>query len=164
MCKNLKKARRKKMNDKIILPEDVLIRFPEFQDNRILSYIYGLFVTDGWTSNGHLSIELSDKDKDLLLNIKSIFPEATLTSRTRDTNFSMNYTCYKLSFCSMPLVKYFYSIGFPQYDKTNTAAPPSFNYSKTDFWRGVIDGDGSLGLRKAAQKYKQPFISLTTKK
>lgn len=151
------------MSDKIILPEDVLMRFPKFQDNRILSYIYGLFITDGWASREQLSIELSEKDKDLLLNIKIIFPEASLTSRTRNTNFSTNCTCYRLSFCSMPLVKYFYSIGFSQCDKTNTAAPPNFNYSKADFWRGVIDGDGSLGLRKADQKYKQPFISLTTK-
>ena len=49
-------------------------------------------------------------------------------------------------------------MGFPKENKTLNANSPTKDYYRKDFWRGVIDGDGSLGIRKSG-----PYLSLTTK-
>ena len=48
---------------------------------------------------------------------------------------------------------------FPIRNKTEQLSLP-IEYSEPDFWRGVIDGDGSIGLKNVEQ---QPFLSLATK-
>ena len=50
-------------------------------------------------------------------------------------------------------------MGFPIEDKTNKITPPICEYDELSFWRGIIDGDGSLGYKSDNSK----FISLTTK-
>ena len=39
-------------------------------------------------------------------------------------------------------------MGFPIENKTINARPPICKYDINAFWRGVIDGDGSLGIRQ----------------
>lgn len=125
------------------------------------SYLYGLFLTDGYlvnqNGNEYLSIELKGEDKDFLENLSQYF-QSHLYSRTRNTNFKRDYSSTCLTITDSKTIKEILQMGFPKKDKTIVAAPPQTKYSEKDFWRGVIDGDGSLGIRKAGI-----YLNLTTK-
>lgn len=127
-----------------------------------ISYLYGLFITDGYLCQGsknttYLKIELQEKDKELLYKIYDKC-KGHINQRTRDTNFKTNYISTTLTITDTDVLKAIFDMDFPLEDKTNNARPPKGEYSKKDFWRGVIDGDGSLGIRKNG-----PYLSLTTK-
>ena len=128
------------------------------------SYIFGLLGTDGNLSlyernRGKISLEVQIRDKDICEKLFNLVPNSSITERERDTNFkqgyhSVTFTNHQLSFRQMLL-----DYGFPEKDKTNNFTVPNSEYSERDFWRGVIDGDGSLGFCQDGS----PFLSLTTK-
>jgi hypothetical protein len=51
------------------------------------------------------------------------------------------------------------ALGLPTGDKSEIIAPPTFEYSAPDYFRGLFDGDGSLGYTKKGF----PFLSFVTK-
>lgn len=131
----------------------------------INSYLYGLFGTDGSARTdtyGHLSyivLELSEQDKDIIFLIHELFPSTTkVKERERDTNFKKNYKSVSLYFNDKEVLKWFADNGFPIKNKTEDISVPRGNYNKYDFWRGVLDGDGSVIFRN-----EKPMINLTTK-
>lgn len=131
----------------------------------IQDYLFGLFGTDGHGRNdinGHLSnmiLELTKKDEDIIYCIHNLFPDtSSIGTRTRDTNFKKDHQSTILYFNQKEILGILEKGGFPLKDKTNQIKPPLFDYNKYDFWRGVLDGDGSVGFRDEV-----PFISLTTK-
>lgn len=135
------------------------------KQTRLYSYLFGLFGTDGWVTLNRtkeyvsvLNIELIDKD--VLNQITKMVPDCSCSERTRDTNFKKKHHSYVLRCTNKELINWLVKNGFPLTDKTNTIKPPIGEYSEADFWRGIIDGDGSVGLKKAEE---QPFLSLTTK-
>lgn len=133
--------------------------------NRNLSYIYGLFITDGWISKKKgipigLNLEVSIKDKDIVEKLHNLIPYSSLYYRERDTNFKKEYQSVIFSYHNQELCLKLIEMGFPLEDKTNLARPPITPYDECCFWRGVIDGDGSLGIKNSSKK---PFLSLTTK-
>lgn len=132
---------------------------------RLYSYLFGLFGTDGWVTlnktKEHISVlNIELVDKDILDTIATMIPDCSRSERKRDTNFKKNHYSYVLRCTNKDLISWLEKNGFPLTDKTNTIKPPTGNYSEADFWRGVIDGDGSIGVKKAEE---QPFLSLTTK-
>lgn len=132
--------------------------------NKNESYIFGLLLTDGFLelrdrNRGKVSLEISYNDRDIIDKLIEIVPKSIITERTRQTNFSKEYHSITFNNFDLSFRTFLIENGFPTTDKTNNATIPNNDYSEIDFWRGVIDGDGSLGVTKD----NRPFISLTTK-
>lgn len=127
------------------------------------AYIIGLLQTDGshyetTRNRGRISLELQASDIDILHKLKNIFTcESYITTRKRDTNFKSDYESCSLSIYDLDTrnsLKEYIPVG----KKSNIILMPE-NIIEIDYWRGVFDGDGSLGLTKD----KIPFVSLVTK-
>ncbi len=127
------------------------------------SYFYGFALTDGHLretsrQRGVLSIEISVRDVDIINQFIQLFPQAKFSNRTRETNFgrlhAVSFRLFDLNFRNK-----LKSYGFPVGKKSEIATVPLGQFSEKDFWRGVLDGDGSLGFTKQGF----PFISFTTK-
>lgn len=134
-------------------------------DIKLYSYLFGLFGTDGTVHRnrtqehiGYFQLELIDKD--IINKICNKLNNCSQSERVRDTNFKKSYHSYTLYCNNKEFIQWCEFNGFPLKDKTNHIAPPLLNYSKPDFWRGIIDGDGSIGRKQATN---EPFISLVTK-
>lgn len=143
------------------IEEDELYKINIMNPN--MAYIIGLLQTDGSyycqsRNRGRICIELKIGDIDILYKIKKILNcNSDVKKRTRDTNFSKNYTSCSFSIFSINIRKEL-SKYIPVGRKSEIVCMP-YGISEVDYWRGIIDGDGSLGLTKN----NIPFISLTTK-
>lgn len=127
------------------------------------SYLFGFVLADGslnlYTQNrGRVQIELDYKDKEILEKIyHRFYYQSYLKSRVRQTNFKKEYktiiwSCHQLIFREQLL-----KLGYPAENKIKLVDVPTSKYNKAAFWRGYIDGDGSIGTTKS----DEPFISLT---
>lgn len=130
-----------------------------------MSYIFGFIQADGnllefERGRGRLSIELSFKDKELLEKIKENIPvNSTLSERIRDTNFKKEYKSCSLKIYNKKARDTFKMFGVPIGKKSNIIEPPKFEHNEIDYWRGIIDADGSIGI----SSNNIPFITLSTK-
>lgn len=130
------------------------------------SYVFGLLITDGSLSlydrnRGRVQLELGEKDIDIIEKLVNLIPGSKIKTRERITNFTSNKTFKSVIFVNSHLDfrTKLINWGYPIKDKTLSASIPSVEFHEIDFWRGVIDGDGSLGLTGTGL----PFISLVTK-
>ena len=133
------------------------------------SYIYGLLIADGSicivnsdSYIGQVQLEVSKKDEDIIDKLCSIVPYSTKRERTRNTNFANNYHSVSFNVARQCFIKDLVDFGFPLKDKTTNARPPIVEYDKNAFWRGVLDGDGSLGIRYTSRGTLDAYFSLTT--
>jgi hypothetical protein len=133
-------------------------------ENPSYAYLFGFIQTDGHLYNhtrnrGKLSIEVSKRDEDILWAFKSLIPfNSFITERVRKTNFSSNYTSVIWRVYDKRFRDYLESWGLPSGSKSDLIKAPSCKFSKIDYFRGLIDGDGSLGLTSKGF----PFLSLVT--
>lgn len=132
---------------------------------REFDYFIGFFQTDGnlyetTRNRGKIVLEISNRDEDILKKIKSVLTvKSSLLVRTRNTNFKENYCTSRLVIYDLTFrekIKEFCSITAGKKDET--IFMPSCVYSPSDYFRGVIDGDGSVGFKEDGT----PFISLVT--
>lgn len=100
------------------------------------------------------------KDEDILIKLKEVLPvSSSIIHRTRDTNFKENYTSTKINIYDLAFrnhVKEYCSIKSGKKD-TLVKMPEQIKHP-SDYFRGVIDGDGSLGFKEDGR----PFVSLIT--
>lgn len=132
--------------------------------NEFESYYFGLLLTDGNLSlyernRGKVTLEVSERDADIIELLVENIPNSTLRRRERDTNFSDDYKSIVFSNHRKEFRDFLIENGFPVKNKTQTCGTPTGEYSERDFWRGIIDGDGSIGYIADGS----PFISLVTK-
>jgi hypothetical protein len=135
--------------------------------DKIFSYFYGVMQTDGslyetTRNRGKLVLEISERDEDLIYLLDKIIDEKhTISKRERVTNFSNNE---KKKYISIGYFDFFFrnkikSFGFPVGKKSSIIEPPiNEPFSEIDYVRGLIDGDGSLGITSN----NIPFLSLVT--
>jgi hypothetical protein len=124
----------------------------------------GLFQTDGTHSGdpsgkGRLSIEIAERDADLLPRLQRHIPvHSFIGTRTRKTNFaSVSVTAYLHVYHRTARAE-FERFGVLTGRKSEVIRPPSEEFSRPDYLRGLIDGDGAVGF--TARGY--PFVSLAT--
>lgn len=128
-------------------------------------YLFGFLQADGTSeetrTKGRVRIELNYDDEGLLSNFQQILPVNTsLRSRTRDTNFKESYKSAILSICNATFREKLKHLGLMPGKKSALVKPPEHlpKDGQKDYLRGLIDGDGSLGITSN----NRCFISLTT--
>lgn len=132
--------------------------------DRNQSYLFGILITDGnlylnTRNRGRVSLELGEKDIDLIKKLYDAFPGSNIHFRIRNTNFKTNYKTCIFTNTKREFRESLIKVGFPTTNKTLNACPPTVSFYEEDFWRGVIDGDGSIGVTAKGI----PFVSLVTK-
>ena len=129
--------------------------------NDTLSYIVGFLHADGnlyetTRNRGRLQIELSHRDKDILVKINDIFEKrGYIRDRTRDTNYKKNYKSSALAIYHKDIRDYLKSFGIAN-KKTLVHIPEGIDIY--NYIRGYIDGNGSIGYTALGF----PFLSITT--
>ncbi len=128
------------------------------------AYIFGFLQADGHLAKGvgqkgRLTVEISARDADLLRAFQKLTPYySSITERTRSTNFAETHTAAAWSMCSLEARTRINELGLPYGRKSKTIAPPTVEFSRRDYLRGLIDADGSVGFTSKGF----PFVSLTT--
>lgn len=131
----------------------------------VVSYLLGLLQTDGshygsLDGKGKVSIELAVRDLAVLQALQPHVPcYSSLRLRTRDTNFANTYSTATLGFFDQSVRRELSALGLPPGRKAHTTAPLDQSLvSRRDYLRGLLDGDGSVGM--TARGY--PFVSFIT--
>ncbi|RKT77728.1 hypothetical protein DFJ68_1155 [Terracoccus luteus] len=130
-----------------------------------ISYLLGLLQTDGshhgsLDGKGKVSIELAVRDLAVLQALQPHVPcYSSLRLRTRETNFSSASSTATLAFFNQSVRRELSTLGLPPGRKARTTAPVDQSLvSSRDYLRGLLDGDGSVGI--TARGY--PFVSFIT--
>lgn len=129
-----------------------------------LSYMLGFMQADGslranTRNRGMMAIEISKKDEHILYEFKELVTcNSYLRERTRDTNFKSGHTSTTWSVHDWGFRDAINEAGVPYGSKSKVIEPPKKPFSISDYWRGIIDADGSLGI--TGQGF--PFCSLVT--
>lgn len=117
-------------------------------------------LSKGTGNKGRFSLELSFSDLDILEVFQLLIPEkSSITSRSRCTNFLSDYKSATLRVNTKEFRDRMCGWGLPYGRKSLVVNIPAEDYSPSDYWRGVIDADGSVGISARGV----PFITLTTK-
>lgn len=132
------------------------------------AYFYGLVLSDGSIRSrngnpqvsGAVSIEINTADEALLSELSTMLPwRFRISRRTRPSPFDGAESRSSALVChAWDLRGQLIEAGYPLQDKAAQCAPPRDEFDLRAFWRGFIDGDGSLGITALGL----PFISLVT--
>lgn len=128
------------------------------------AYWFGFIQADGHLrcikgNKGALTVELGIQDRWLLERFAELVPVySSITTRRRKTNFKEAYESVTWTVYDFEFRQELISLGMPEGRKSVTIAPPKTEFLEPDYYRGVVDADGALGL--TANGY--PFLTLTT--
>jgi hypothetical protein len=128
------------------------------------AYLFGFLQCDGHLSEstrnrGRLSVELSIRDVPLLERFQELVPyPSSITTRTRSTNFTKRHTFAIWTLCALEARQEVIQLGLPVGRKSGRVQPPAVPFSASDYLRGLVDADGSVGVTRQ----DLPFVSFTT--
>jgi hypothetical protein len=110
-------------------------------------------------NRGKMAIEIGAIDAHILNQFKDLVTcNSYIRERTRDTNFISGHTSVSWTVHDIGFRNAINAAGVPYGAKSKLIAPPEQPHSVPDYWRGIIDADGSLGI--TGQGF--PFCSLVT--
>lgn len=141
-------------------------RGQRFMDISVPEYAYmiGFLQCDGHLSGsadgkGRLSVELGAGDRSLLERFAELTPyPSSITERTRDTNFKSTSHSVTWTVNTLEARNAISELGMPYGAKGTTVEPPAVAFSKCDYFRGVLDANGSIGTTGTGL----PFVSFGT--
>lgn len=128
------------------------------------AYFFGFLQTDGHLhqakigKKGQVSINLARRDEHILWEFKAlVLPyRSSVFRRTWKTNFAPD-GCEGSSWVASryELRRSLQDVGLPAGRKSAIIKPPTVDFNERGYLRGVIDGDGSIGLQRTGL----PFIN-----
>lgn len=122
------------------------------------SYFYGFILADGnINDSGKVSITVNSKDKEILEKfIDKAKLKSSVRSRERfDQRTGKSYQSSSVAFTNKALVSGLVNLGLRPRKSTKETVPHEMKFDK-HFWRGLIDGDGSVSNRNG----KYPILNL----
>ncbi|KAM3100707.1 LAGLIDADG family homing endonuclease [Phormidesmis sp. 146-35] len=132
--------------------------------NPKIAYLFGFLQADGHyykstRNRGKIVIEVSKKDEALLWAFKELVPcHSSITERVRSTNFADDYNSVTWAVYDKRFRDLFESWGLLSGRKSSLIDVPCCQFSEVDYFRGLLDGDGALGLTTKGF----PFLSFVT--
>lgn len=126
--------------------------------------MFGFLQADGHLysntrNRGRLSLELKVQDTWLVEQFARLVPfYSAIRTRTRRTNFSEIYTSVIWTVHDRSFREALIAKGLPHGKKSDIVCVPAGELASVDYYRGIVDADGSLGI--TAQGI--PFVSLIT--
>lgn len=120
------------------------------------SYWLGFLLADGNICNERLQVGIQARDRDHLYKLRGFLRSSHPVSYKKSTN------SYHFSIRSENLAASLYEHGITP-RKSFTAKAPDHLVGDRNFWRGVIDGDGSVGVAsrsRGMKVYSMPIIQL----
>ncbi len=131
------------------------------------AYWLGFLITDGSIGKSEssyiLSLQLAEKDREHLEKFKAFlgadYPIRKILPRTGPKSFNSGIA-YRVSLrCHGPMTIALMGAGVVP-TKTKTAVASDTLATDPDFWRGCIDGDGSIAIRKHPTGSDCPVVTL----
>jgi hypothetical protein len=128
------------------------------------AYLFGFIQADGHLrrgkgNKGQFVLELGVQDKGLLEKFAELVPfYSSVRVRTRTTNFKAAYESAVWQVSNLAFRRGLVALGLPEGRKSGLIQPPPGSFAPADYYRGLIDADGALGLTSNGY----PFLSLTT--
>jgi len=128
------------------------------------AYMFGFLQTDGHLrkntrNRGHVTVGLHVRDRPILEKFKELISVySSIREQTKDTNFKKQFTSVIWTAFDLEFRTALNELGLPYGRKSKIISPPTVPFSEIDYWRGVIDGDGSLGITAN----QLPLLSLVT--
>ncbi len=126
--------------------------------------MFGFLQADGHLyanscNRGRLTLELNSHDRWILEQFANLVPfYSSIRTRTRTTNFQEGYCSAVWSVHNQTFREALLCRGFTAGKKSDIIAVPNGEYSEVDYFRGMVDADGSVG--KTANGF--PFLSIIT--
>lgn len=132
-------------------------------ENKDNSYLIGLLQADGHMSQGKgqkgkMCYEISIKDEDIIYKLTQLLNcNYGISRRIRDTNYKEKYESITLTVCSLEFRNWLTQ--YVPYGKKDEIVEKPQNVIDIEYWRGIIDGNGSIGFTNRGV----PFVGLVIK-